>query len=167
MRCTLRRGRPNTPKTGLSQEYRARKSSVPNTPEGGGYSAASGGKASLMHNARANNTISNDDMMIHHHRHQQQLQREQAARAAVAAAGIRVESKAKAPAAKSTSPIPTSLSSCSLNTAIIVGGDVAMDDGADKISIMTTESSVCVILVYVFFFKQFGIISVTKSRHRP
>jgi len=33
MRCTLRRGRPNTPKTGLSVDYRIRKSSVPNTPE--------------------------------------------------------------------------------------------------------------------------------------
>ena len=33
MRCTLRRGRPNTPKSGLSMEYRIRKSSVPNTPE--------------------------------------------------------------------------------------------------------------------------------------
>jgi hypothetical protein len=33
MRCTLKRGRPNTAKTGLSSEYRNRKSSVNTTPE--------------------------------------------------------------------------------------------------------------------------------------
>ena len=33
MRCTLKRGRPNTAKTGLSSEYRNRKSSVHTTPE--------------------------------------------------------------------------------------------------------------------------------------
>jgi hypothetical protein len=33
MRCTLKRGRPNTPKTGLSIEYRNRKSSLNTTPE--------------------------------------------------------------------------------------------------------------------------------------
>ncbi|CAF0912481.1 unnamed protein product, partial [Brachionus calyciflorus] len=52
MRCTLRRGRPNTPKTGLSVDYRIRKSSVPNTPE-----------CKSIPCQRANNTISNDDMM--------------------------------------------------------------------------------------------------------
>lgn len=52
MRCTLRRGRPNTPKTGLSADYRIRKSSVPNTPE-----------CKNLPNQRANNTISNDDMI--------------------------------------------------------------------------------------------------------
>ncbi|RMZ93949.1 hypothetical protein BpHYR1_025503, partial [Brachionus plicatilis] len=52
MRCTLKRGRPNTPKTGLSVDYRTRKSSVPNTPE-----------FKNMACARANNTISNDDIL--------------------------------------------------------------------------------------------------------
>ena len=50
MRCTLRRGRPNTPKTGLSVEYRIRKSSVPNTPECTKHAAS-----------KINHTISNSD----------------------------------------------------------------------------------------------------------
>lgn len=52
MRCTLKRGRPNTPKTGLSVDYRIRKSSVPNTPE-----------CKIVPCPRANNTISNDDII--------------------------------------------------------------------------------------------------------
>jgi len=50
MRCTLRRGRPNTPKTGLNVDYRIRKSSVPNTPE-----------CTHLAASRVNHTISSDD----------------------------------------------------------------------------------------------------------
>ena len=54
MRCTLRRGRPNTPKTGLSgADYRTRKTSVPNTQE-----------ANHFIQIRANNTISNTDDIL-------------------------------------------------------------------------------------------------------
>jgi hypothetical protein len=74
MRCTLRRGRPNTPKTGLSMEYRIRKSSVPNTPETT--------KVSNFHSNKNNYTISNDDMTSfsgyhHHHRHHHHHHRNQ------------------------------------------------------------------------------------------
>lgn len=55
MRCTLRRGRPNTPKSGLSMEYRIRKSSVPNTPECKHHHSSS---------KKINYTISNDDIHI-------------------------------------------------------------------------------------------------------
>ena len=58
MRCTLRRGRPNTPKTGLSIEYRVRKSSVPNTPE----TSTNTSMSHRHHHAKINHTISNDDM---------------------------------------------------------------------------------------------------------
>jgi hypothetical protein len=63
MRCTLRRGRPNTPKSGLSVEYRIRKSSVPSTPE----CAKSGGANS--NDARANQRAAD----YHYHYHQRQL----------------------------------------------------------------------------------------------
>lgn len=53
MRCTLRRGRPNTPKTGLSVDYRIRKSSVPNTPE-----------CTHLISSRVNHTISSDDYKL-------------------------------------------------------------------------------------------------------
>lgn len=95
MRCTLKRGRPNTPKTGLSVEYRIRKSSVPNTPE----------CKNIPINVRANNTISNDD--------------------------IQIKSRPK------SNPIITSVSSASLNTAMVLDHD---DENADKISIVTTNS---------------------------
>jgi len=53
MRCTLRRGRPNTPKSGLSVDYRIRKSSVPNTPE-----------CAAANSNRVNHTIGNDDFKL-------------------------------------------------------------------------------------------------------
>lgn len=53
MRCTLRRGRPNTPKTGLSVDYRIRKSSVPNTPE-----------CTHLVSSRVNHTISSDEYKL-------------------------------------------------------------------------------------------------------
>ena len=53
MRCTLRRGRPNTPKTGLSVDYRIRKSSVPNTPE-----------CTHLVSSRINHTISSDEYKL-------------------------------------------------------------------------------------------------------
>jgi hypothetical protein len=136
MRCTLRRGRPNTPKTGLSQDYRARKSSVPNTPEGLGI------KSSLMH-MRANNTISNDDMIHHHHHHtykETTTITSMMANASNNKAVLDARSKTKATSAA----IPNSVSSCSLNTAIICD----QDDNADKISIMTTGSTVNIFFEY-------------------
>jgi hypothetical protein len=95
MRCTLRRGRPNTPKTGLSVEYRIRKSSVPNTPEF---------KHAAM--SKINSTISNDDIKV-----KPDFDR-------VKPAPIKAKSKSK------TSVI-TSLSSTSLNTAMVHVDDEA------------------------------------------
>ena len=99
MRCTLRRGRPNTPKSGLSVEYRIRKSSVPNTPE---FKHASSKKI--------NYTISNDDIQIKSSDLSSKLVKlKQSSNPTVSA--TRVE------------PITKTTSSTSLNTAIIDGED--------------------------------------------
>lgn len=113
MRCTLRRGRPNTPKTGLSVEYRIRKSSVPNTPEF---------KHAAM--SKINYTISNDDIKV-----KPDFDR-------IKPAPIKTKSKSK------TSVI-TSLSSTSLNTAMVHIDDEAnlnkgeeeCDDAQDALDI--------------------------------
>lgn len=113
MRCTLRRGRPNTPKTGLSVEYRIRKSSVPNTPEF---------KHAAM--SKINYTISNDDIKV-----KPDFDR-------MKPAPIKTKSKSK------TSVI-TSLSSTSLNTAMVHIDDEAnlnkgeeeCDDAQDALDI--------------------------------
>lgn len=135
MRCTLRRGRPNTPKSGLSVEYRIRKSSVPNTPE------IKPSNHHHHHRNIINNTISNDaDIVValqqrqhnnqtplqhqnyHHHQQQQPIKH----------ANL-VQSNSS-----------NSVSSSSLNTAMVIQPD-GLDDpdemGADKLSLIKVDST--------------------------
>jgi len=111
MRCTLRRGRPNTPKTGLSVDYRIRKSSVPNTPECTSVKNLASNKI--------NHTISsNDDIRV------------KLGSIDIKKNSLSNNNKNNKVKSKSKTSVVVTLSSSSLNTAMVQMDD----DNIDKLS---------------------------------
>ena len=108
MRCTLRRGRPNTPKTGLSVDYRVRKSSVPNTPE----------SKHSRDNLKINYTISNDDIKIKSDNNN----------SFESTSPTTTKKNKNTKKTKSKTSIATTVSTASLNTAMVLD-DLMDEDG--------------------------------------
>ncbi len=114
MRCTLRRGRPNTPKTGLSVDYRIRKSSVPNTPE----------SKHSRDNLRINYTISNDDIKIKSDNNNSFESTSPSTK----------KNSKNTKKSKSKTSIATTISTASLNTAMVLDDLMDEEGGGGKSS---------------------------------